>query len=402
MHAKATGPMHNQILQTMDHDLHRKRRQPLSPFFSKRSIQALEPFIKEKVDRLISRLSQACQSGDVVNLSHAYAGLTMDVISGYCFGNDMNSLDQMEFGREMVDILHDGIQIRPLGRQFPGLVNTIMELPPKVVMWLMPRAAPFVQFNLKLEERIARILAGGEELDWKSSATHRTIFHELKESNLPSSEKTAARLALEASTLLGAGTETTARTLAVTSFYLLENKSVLEKLQGELWSVMPKRDTAVSLTTLEQLPYLTAVVNEGLRLSHGVSSRMPRIAIYEKLQYGEWIIPQSTPVMQSSYLLHMDATTFPNPFTFSPQRWLDDPKLTKCLFAFGRGSRACLGINLAYAEIYMVLARVLRSFEMEPYETIKERDVETTNDCFIGMTDLKSVGIRVKVLKDLD
>ena len=264
------------------------------------------------------------------------------------------------------------------------------------------RAAPFVQFNLKLEERIARILAGGEELDWKSSATHRTIFHELKESNLPSSEKTAARLALEASTLLGAGTETTARTLAVTSFYLLENKSVLEKLQGELWSVMPKRDTAVSLTTLEQLPYLTAVVNEGLRLSHGVSSRMPRIAIYEKLQYGEWIIPQSTPVMQSSYLLHMDATTFPNPFTFSPQRWLDDPKLTKCLFAFGRGSRACLGINLAYAEIYMVLARVLRSFEMEPYETIKERDVETTNDCFIGMTDLKSVGIRVKVLKDLD
>ena len=50
----------------------------------------------------------------------------------------------------------------------------------------------------------------------------------------------------------------------------------------------------------------------------------------------------------------------------------------------------------------MALARVLRSFEMEPYETTKERDIETTNDCFIGMTDLKSVGIRVKVLKELD
>ena len=63
---------------------------------------------------------------------------------------------------------------------------------------------------------------------------------------------------------------------------------------------------------------------------------MPRIATQERLQHGEWAIPQSTPVMQSSYLLHMDATTFPDPFTFSSERWLDDPKLTKYLLAFGR------------------------------------------------------------------
>ena len=374
----------------------------MSPFFSKKSIQALEPFVKEKVDHLILRLSQACQSGDVVNLSYAYSGLTMDVISGYCFGDDMQSLDRKEFGREWLDIMHDGIQIRPVGRQFPWLINALVDLPPKLVMWLMPDIAPMVEFNLKLEERVDRILTGEEKLDGKTSAARRTIFHEVKDSNLPSSEKTAARLAAEASILLGAGTETTARTLAVTSFYLLENKNALMKLQDELRSVMPTRDAVVSLATLEQLPYLTAVVNEGLRLSHGVSSRMPRIATHERLQYGEWTIPQYTPVMQSAYLLHTNPTNFPDPFTFSPQRWLDDPKLTKYLFAFGRGSRACLGMNLAYAEVYLALAYVLRSFEMEPYETIKERDVETTNDCFIGMTDLKSVGIRVKVVKELD
>ena len=402
MHAKATGPMHNQILQTMDHDLHRKRRQPMSTYFSKRRIQTLEPVIKEKVDRLILRLSQACQSGDMVNLSYVYSGLTMDVISGYCFGEDMHSLDRDEFGREWLDMLHDGVQIRPIGRHFPLLINTMMDLPPKVMMWLMPHIAPILEFNLKLEERVARILAGEEKLDDKNSPAGRTIFHELKDSNLPPSEKTAGRLSAEASTLLGAGTETTARTLAVTSFYVLENKDVLRKLQDELGSVMPRRDTPISLTKLEQLPYLTAVVNEGLRLSHGVSSRMPRIATEETLQYGEWRIPQGTPVMQSAYLLHMSPTVFPDPFTFSPQRWLDDPKLTKNLFAFSRGSRACLGMNIAYAEVYIALAYVLRSFEMEIYETVKERDVETTNDCFIGMTNLKSVGIRVKVLKELD
>jgi cytochrome P450 len=374
----------------------------MSPFFSKRSIQTLTPFVKEKVARLILRLSQACQRCDVVNLSYAYSGLTMDVISGYCFGDDMDSLDREEFGRGWLDILHDGIQIRPLGRHFPWLVNAMLDLPPKAIMWLMPHIAPIVEFNLNLELRIAQILTGEEEIDTKSSPSSRTIFHELKDSNLPSSEKTAARLSAEASTLLGAGTETTARTLAVTSFYLLENKDVLKKLQDELWIIMPTRDTAVSLTTLEQLPYLTAVINEGLRLSHGVSSRMPRIATHETLRYGEWTIPQGTPVMQSTYLLHTNPEIFPDPFIFSPQRWLNDPKLTKYLFAFGRGSRACLGMNLAYAELYMALVYVFRSFEMETYETIKERDVETTNDCFIGMTDLSSVGIRVKILKELD
>jgi cytochrome P450 len=402
MHARATGPKHNQLLQTMDHDLHRKRRQAMSPYFSKGSIQNLEPFIKKKVDLLILRLNQAYQSDDVVNLSYAYSALTMDVISGYCFGDDMKSLDRKEFGREWLDILHDGIQIRPVGRQFPWLINTMMDLPPKVVMRLMPRIAPLVKFNLELEERIGRILAGEEKLDKNGGPAGKTIFHELKDSNLPSAEKTAGRLSAEASTLLGAGTETTARTLAVTSFYLLENKGVLKRLQDELRNVMPARDTAVSLNTLEQLPYMTAVVNEGLRLSHGVSSRMPRIATQETLQYGEWIIPQGTPVMQSAYLLHTNPEIFPDPFKFSPQRWLDHPKLAKNLFAFGRGSRSCIGMNLAYAEVYMTLAYVLRSFEMEPYETIKERDVETKNDCFIGMTDLKSLGIRVKVLKELD
>ena len=401
MHAKATGPMQNQILQSMDHDLHRRRRQPMSPYFSKKNILALESFIKEKVDRLILRLRQARQSGDVLNLSYAYSGLTMDVISGYCFGDDMDTINQEEFGRQYVDILHDAIQTRPMARQFPWLLNTIMELPPKAIMWMMPGIAPLIDFNLKLEERTARILAGEEELDTKNGLARRNILHELKDSTMPASEKTAPRLACEAGTLLGAGTETTARTLAVTTFYVLENKEVLKELRDELSSVLPTRDVVASLTTLEQLPYLTAVVNEGLRLAHGVSSRQPRIATQETLQYGEWTIPQGTPVMQSTYLLHMDQENFPDPFTFSPRRWLDNPKLTRNLFAFGRGSRACLGMNLATAELYFALAYVLRSFEMETYDTVKERDVETTNDCFIGMTDLKSVGIRVKVLKEL-
>jgi len=104
--------------------------------------------------------------------------------------------------------------------------------------------------------------------------------------------------------------------------------------------------------------------------------------------------------MESTYLLHTNPEIFPDPFKFEPQRWIDNPKLTKYLFAFGRGPRSCLGMNLAYAELYMTLAYIFRRFEMSLFETIEERDVLTTRDCFIGLTDLKSPGIRVRIMKE--
>jgi cytochrome P450 len=87
------------------------------------------------------------------------------------------------------------------------------------------------------------------------------------------------------------------------------------------------------------------VINEGLRVAHGVSSRQPRIATHEELVYKQWTIPRGTPVMQSLYLLHMDPEVFPEPFAFRPQRWLDNPDLKRNLFAFSRGSRSCLGMK---------------------------------------------------------
>jgi cytochrome P450 len=49
--------------------------------------------------------------------------------------------------------------------------------------------------------------------------------------------------------------------------------------------------------------------------------------------------------MQSAYLLHMDPAVFANPFSFEPQRWLDNPELKRYFFAFSKGSRGCLGMK---------------------------------------------------------
>ena len=89
----------------------------------------------------------------------------------------------------------------------------------------------------------------------------------------------------------------------------------------------------------------TAVVNEGLRCAHGVSSRQPRIATEETLKYREYTIPNGTALMESSYLIHTNPDIFPEPFAFRPERWIENPKLTKYQFAFGRGGKMCLGMK---------------------------------------------------------
>jgi cytochrome P450 len=89
----------------------------------------------------------------------------------------------------------------------------------------------------------------------------------------------------------------------------------------------------------------SAVLNEAMRCAHGVSSRQPRIATEEDLQYKQWTIPRGTPVMESAYLLHTDPEYYPEPLSFRPERWLENPKLSKYFFPFGKGSRSCLGMK---------------------------------------------------------
>jgi cytochrome P450 len=66
------------------------------------------------------------------------------------------------------------------------------------------------------------------------------------------------------------------------------------------------------------------------------------------------------------------------------------------LVNFSRGTRACLGINLAYAEIYLTLAAVFRRFDLELFETTRE-DVDIVHDFFSPSARLDSKGVRVLV-----
>jgi cytochrome P450 len=240
--------------------------------------------------------------------------------------------------------------------------------------------------------------------DVKEANNSPTIFHELINSDITAEEKSVARFVDEGITLIGAGTVTTAHVLSTTSYHILANPEILHKLQKELKEAMPDGSFGPSaqntLNQLEHLPYLTAIIKEGLRLTHAISHRNARVAQDRALKFQDWTIPPGTIVSMTALMLHIDPSVFPTPQEFRPERWLQESPTTKplekYLLPFGRGSRICLGMNLAYAELYMALAAVFRRFELSLFETTRD-DVEVVHDFVAGSARLDSKGARVAV-----
>jgi cytochrome P450 len=180
----------------------------------------------------------------------------------------------------------------------------------------------------------------------------KTIFHEVLQSNLPPHEKSPRRLADEVQTIIGAGLVTTSWALTVACYYLLENPLIMEKLFVELLAAVPDitDPDALSYEKLGKLQYLRGCVREGIRLSYGVSSRMPRV-IDAPVPYGGWIIPPGTPTSMTILDVQFNETLYPNSHEFVPERWLDSPKapngesMEKYWVAFGKGPRNCIGIK---------------------------------------------------------
>lgn len=179
----------------------------------------------------------------------------------------------------------------------------------------------------------------------------------------------------------------------MTHYHLLANPGLLTKLRCELRTVCLK----ASASELQRLPYLAAVCNEGLRLAFGLTGRNVRVAADESLQYAGYTIPPGTRMSMTTLCIHTNEDVFPRPWSFEPDRWLgaDGKRRQLYQYGYGRGSRRCLGLELANAELFMTIALVAR-YDMELFAT-DIGDVEFRHDFQVAHPRLESKGIRAVV-----
>ena len=292
-------------------------------------------------------------------------------------------------------------------------------LPTWVVIWWNPVVASGIRFLVSYTSRIAykdglssRLLQKStegpvvqllkeNERNPQSIRDHKakdTIFEQILSAGLPPQELTVTRLSAESNILVGAGSETTANALDVLTFHLLDQPQILQKLRAELRSAHVSYNS--TLPQLESLPYLVAIMKEGLRCANGITTRSIRVT-REPLRYRDWVIPANTAVSMTIIDVLTDPSIFPDPDRFKPERWLgpDGKRLEKFLIPFNKGPRQCIGMELAKAEILACVAMVFSQFEMELVDTEYLRDIKTKRDHFIPKPGPDSKGIRVRILR---
>ncbi|KAJ5564000.1 benzoate 4-monooxygenase cytochrome P450 [Penicillium frequentans] len=389
------------MVATVDHDQHRYRRNILNGFFSKRSVNELSPVVEEKVLKLMRRFETAYRAESIMRLDDAFSALASDVITQYSFGRSWDFLDDADFRRDIRSAITETANVIHINRFFPLFSRTLRMIPKWLVCKIQPGKVGLFAFMKTIYEFTAQSMQVAESnVPAKRESKKGTIFEKLTDPTLPPEERTFARVHDESGVILQAGTESISRSLTIAAFHLAHQPSMRERLREELRSVLPIPDSTATWAQLEQLPYLTGVVYECLRLSYGLIIRLPRCAPSETLKYADYIIPPGTPMSMSSYLVHHDETIFPDSYSFKPERWIEvgekSDRLTKYMVSFTRGSRACLGMNLSYIVLYMTIASFVRRFDMELYKTTIE-DLTIVRDFGLGITRNGEVKVSVKM-----
>ncbi|KAF1982274.1 cytochrome P450 [Aulographum hederae CBS 113979] len=379
---------------TVEHDLHRMRRKALSPMFSVKRITEFETMIREKTDRLCSKLTEYQRDGRVLPMDRAWMALTTDIITEYAFAKSYDQLESPNFE----DTLHEAlIAIFTTGHfalHFPMTYPILDSLPDWFVLMAQPSLQPVMGLRKDLGKRVGEIRAGINE--GYKTASHPTIFHEVLNSDLPEHEKSDHRLGNEAQLVIAAGLITTSWALSVASYYITANAPILKRLRKELAGAGMHATKTFEWHKLETLPYLNACVHEAIRLSHGTSIRSPRVSPDAEFRYRDWVIPKKTPVSMTNVDILMNENLFPEPREFKPERWVGNPALEKYFVPFSKGSRQCLGLNLAQAEMYIALAMVFSRFDFELSET-DVSDIEMAHAYLVPYPKWETKGVRMRV-----
>lgn len=121
------------FLTTASHRLHRLRRAPLNPYFSKGKILEFQPVIREKLRRLCYRISQYAETGREINLRRAWTAFVGDALTEYTFAKSYDHLESPDFKTTFHEPLHEACTAGSTLLQFPWIWPLLNSLPDWVV-----------------------------------------------------------------------------------------------------------------------------------------------------------------------------------------------------------------------------------------------------------------------------
>jgi cytochrome P450 len=334
----------------LDGDAHMEQRKLMLPAFHGEKMERLSGLMAEVAEREVASWPR----GEPIELHPRMQRLTLEIILRAVFG--------LEPGPRL-----DALRTR-LGAMLAFGDRAISLIAPpadSLVARMLERLGPFARF-LRLQEEADSLMFeliderrhqgddGDDVLGMLLEARH--------EDGSPMSEQ---ELRDELMTLLVAGHETTASTLAWAFERLLAHSEVLATLRDEI-------DRG------EGEAYLTATIQETLRRRPVLPNVAPRL-VMRAVEVGGWSYPPGVCLVPNAYLVHHDPDLYSDPYRFYPERFVDTPPGTYTWIPFGGGRRRCLGASFGMLEMKLVLRNVLATCELHPgrdgAEVVRRRNI---------------------------
>lgn len=249
---------------TLDHRLHRPRRALIAPYFTKARVQRVQSLIHDKLQKLTTRFNEVAHSGKPLKVDVAFNCFTADVITSYTSFRAFNYLDDPHMMPIWSETVRNLVEIGMLARHLPGFFPLLVSMGMKWIQRIYPKLLPVIAFRMKCAEEVKAMWVNEkeskEEFEKNRLSQEPALFQEMvaKAPNTP--DITETRVLHEYITIVAAGTETTAHTMTVCTFHVLNDKEVLQKLRAELEETFPEKKE-MDLQTLEQLPYLVSFLS---------------------------------------------------------------------------------------------------------------------------------------------
>ncbi|KAL8954901.1 MAG: hypothetical protein Q9183_006877 [Haloplaca sp. 2 TL-2023] len=198
------------------------------------------------------------------------------------------------------------------------------------------------------------------------------------------------QVAAECKDAIFAGTHSFGGVLATMLWHLIQNQDVYAILRNEIANRDPNTDA-------QSLPYLTAVIKEGLRLAPVQGTRLPRIVPSTGWSFSDHYFPPGTVVGVSQPILFANEEVYPDVKAFRPQRWdKPTPEMQRDFVPFSLGIRQCIARNLAMAQLTMAVEKIVES------DVLKGARVKREKLDVVEWFNVKIEGNKVEIVWDDD
>lgn len=364
---------------------HGVQRRKFAASYSMSSLVGYEAFVNNCTSLLTQRFSEIAQAGRVVDLQHWLQCYAFDVIGEITFANRFGFLDM----GEDKDNVFQAIDTR-------GTYSTFVGVFPWVHQWLYPLLPKtgghgyVFNYTLRQIENRQRALKDPKNNGREGPPDIMTKILNVHEEN--PSKMTKMDLITMCQSNIGAGSDTTAITLSSIFYHLMRYPQTFHRLREEIDTAAKegKISSPIKFAEAQNLPYLQAVIKEGLRIHPATGLPMQRIVPAEGTTIAGRFIPGGSCVGINPWVAHRNTSVYDSDAGFwRPERWLDieeqgrGAEVEKYFFAFGMGSRTCVGKNISLLEISKLVPELVRKFDFHLDEALERDGLKCLNRWFV-------------------